>query len=358
MGLLYKPDWEEAKPRFLSWWSGEYFGRCAMSVQAPRTVQPSLRPPARPADPVDRWTDLDYIAALNEYRHATTFYGGEAFPIWNGGYPGHTSIPAFLGCPVSLDHATGWWDPVLTDDDWEVTSVRLDTDGRWWKFAVDLLRTASQASAGKSIPSIGALGGCGDTLAALRGTWNLLHDCVERPDRVRASELHLMTQWCEVYRTFHEIIRSSAGGSTCWFELWSPGRFYASQCDFSYMISPRMFRDLFLPALAMQTEFLDHSVYHLDGIGAFLHVPALLELPGIQAIQVLPGAGKPSPLHYLDTLKQVQAGGKNLHISIPPEEVEKALSILSAKGLFIETSCASEEEARDLLKAAARWSKP
>jgi hypothetical protein len=307
---------------------------------------------------VDRWTNLDYIVALNEYQHATTFYGGEAFPIWNGGYPGHTSIPAFLGCPVSLDHATGWWDPVLTDDEWDVTSVRLDTDGRWWKFAVDLLRTASQASAGKSIPSIGALGGCGDTLAALRGTWNLLHDCVERPDRVRASELHLMTQWCEVYRMFYDILTNSDGGSTCWFELWSPGRFYASQCDFSYMISPRMFRDLFLPALEKQTEFLDHSVYHLDGIGAFAHVPALLELPGIQAIQALPGAGKPSPLHYLDTLKQVQAGGRNLHISIPPEEVERALSILSSKGLFIETSCASEEEARDLLKAAERWSKP
>lgn len=358
MGLLHKQDWEETKQRFLSWWNGEYFGRCAMSVTAPRATQPSLQPPTRPADPVDRWTNLDYIAALNEYQHAATFYGGEAFPIWSGGYPGHTSIPAFLGCPVTLDHATGWWDPVLTDDDWDVTSVRLDTDGRWWKFAVDLLRTASQASAGKSIPSIGALGGCGDTLAALRGTWNLLHDCVERPDRVRASELHLMTQWCEVYEEFYDIIRSSAEGSTCWFELWSPGRFYASQCDFSYMISPKMFRDLFVPALEKQTEFLDHSVYHLDGIGAFVHVPALLKLPGIQAIQVLPGAGKPSPLHYLETLKQVQVGGKNLHISIAPEEVESALSLLSAKGLFIETWCATEEEARDLLKAAERWSKP
>jgi len=358
VGLLHKQDWEETKQRFLSWWNGNYFGRCAMSVTAPRATLPSLQPPTHPADPVDRWTNLDYIAALNEYQHATTFYGGEAFPIWSGGYPGHTSIPAFLGCPVTLDHATGWWDPVLTDDDWDVTSVRLDTDGRWWKFAVDLLRTASEASAGKSIPSIGALGGCGDTLAALRGTWHLLHDCVERPDRVRASELHLMTQWCEVYGEFYDIIRSSAEGSTCWFELWSPGRFYASQCDFSYMISPKMFRDLFVPALEKQTEFLDHSVYHLDGIGAFVHVPALLKLPGIQAIQVLPGAGKPSPLHYLETLKQVQAGGKNLHISIAPEEVESALSLLSAKGLFIETWCATEEEARDLLKAAERWSKP
>jgi hypothetical protein len=358
MGLLYKPDWEETKHRLLAWWSGEYFGRCAMAVTAPRADQPNLKPPAPPANPVNRWTDLDYIAALNEYWHATTFYGGEAFPVWGGGYPGHTSIPAYLGCPVTLDEKTGWWDPILHDDDWDVTSLQIDTTGRWWQFTLDLLRTASEAAAGKSIPSIGAFGGCGDTLAALRGTWKLLHDCVDRPERVRAAELCLMEQWCTVYETFYRIIRDAAEGSTGWFELWSPGRFYASQCDFSYMISPRMFRELFVPALEKQTQFLDHSVYHLDGMGAFAHVPTLLELPGIQAIQVLPGAGKPSPLHYLDTLREVQAGGKNLHITISAGEVASALSLLSAKGLFIETSCASEEEANDLLKAAERLSRP
>ncbi len=26
------------------------------------------------------------------------FYGGEAFPVWTGGYPRHTAIPAGLGC--------------------------------------------------------------------------------------------------------------------------------------------------------------------------------------------------------------------------------------------------------------------
>jgi hypothetical protein len=358
VGLLYKEDWEGTQQRYLSWWSGEYFGRCGLWVSAPRAQAPALRAPLRPSDPVERWTNLDYLAALNEYQHASTYYGGESFPIWSGGYPGHTSIPAFLGCPVSLDHATGWWDPVLTEEDWDVTSLQLDTEGRWWRFAMELLRTAAQASAGKSIPSVGALGGCGDTLAAVRGSLALLYDCAERPDRVCTAELHLMAQWCEVYRTVHDLLGGPSAGSTCWFGLWSPGRFYASQCDFSYMISPRMFRDLFVPALEMQTQFLDHSVYHLDGIGAFTHVPALLELPGIQAIQVLPGAGKPSPLHYLDTLQQVQSGGKNLHISLPPQEVETALSLLHAKGLFIETWCDTEEEARDLLRAVEGWSKP
>ena len=344
MSLLYKPDWEEAQQHYLAWWAGESFGRCALAVTAPRADAPALSPPQPPADPVQRWTDLDYLSALNEYHHATTYYGGEAFPIWHLGYPGHVAIPTFLGCPLTLDTETGWWDPILKGETWDFRSLQLDREGYWWKFGQALLRRAAQESRGKSIPSIGAFGGCGDTLAALRDSMQLLYDVATMPDLVRETELYLMEQWIEVYEGFHQIVREAAGGSAGWFSLWSPGRFYASQCDFSYMISPRMFREM------------DHSVYHVDGIGAFNHVPVLCELSRLQALQILPGAGKPSPLHYLDTCRYVQSHGKNLHITIPCEEVETALELLSARGLFIETSCETEEQARWLLRQAEKWS--
>jgi hypothetical protein len=122
------------------------------------------------------------------------------------------------------------------------------------------------------------------------------------------------------------------------------------------MISPKMFRNLFLPVIERWTQGLDHSIYHVDGVEAFKHIPALADLPGIQAFQILPGAGKPSPLYYVDTLKLVQSRGKNLQISIGPEEVEPALEMLSARGLFISTSCESEDQARHLLKMTEKWS--
>ncbi len=360
MSLLYKPDWNEAKEHFLAWWEGEAFGRCGLAVTAPLANPPAVEPPTFPTDPVQRWTDLDFISALNSYHHATTFYGGEAFPVWEAGYPGHAAIPAFLGCPTTLDMETGWWDPIFTDDDWDVRSLLIDRDGYWWKWTLEMLHRAAQESAGRSLPSIGAFGGCGDTLAALRGTWDLLFDVKRVPDRVLQAELHLMEMWEEVYETFYQIVSRDAGGSslgsTCWFRLWSPGRFYSTHNDFSYMISPTMFGELFVPAIERQTRFLDHTVHHVDGISAFRHIPMLLELPRLQAYQILPGAGKPSPLHYLDTLRLVQAGRRNLHITIPPEEVEPALELLSARGLFIQTHCETEEQARHLLKQAEKWS--
>ena len=357
MSLLYKEDWDEAEQRYLAWWAGEAMDRCAIAVTAPREDASDDPPPTPPEDPTAKWTDIDYICRSNEYRHSHTFYGGEAFPIWHGGYPGIKSIPAFLGCPVTVGPDTAWIEPILTESEPDVRELKLQKDGRWWKIALDLLRVAARESAGRSIPSTGAFGGSGDTLSCLRGNRQLLFDLVDRPDWVREADMFLMEMWIEVFEAFHEIAREAAGGSAGWFALWSPGRFYAAQNDFSYMISPAMLQDIFLPVIQRQTEFLDHTVYHVDGVCAFIHVDALCELPRLQALQILPGAGKPGPLHYMEVLKRVQSKGKNLHISIRADEVRTALEQLSARGLFIETWCETEAQARQLLEDARRWSR-
>ncbi|MCE5259620.1 MAG: hypothetical protein LLG44_11300 [Chloroflexi bacterium] len=357
MSLLYKPDWKDVKQHYLAWWAHEAIGRCGMAVYAPRDNSLVLEPPQQPENPVDCWVDLDYVTARNRYTHERTYYGGEALPHWSGGYAGQNSLATYLGCPITLDRETGWIDPILFGDDWDVTRLKIDRDGYWWKYNTALLERSVIEAQGKSLPVIGAFGGPGDTLAWLRGTQQLLLDVALEPERVLAAEHYLMDLWIEVYEYTYRIVHATAEGSTGWFGLWSPGKFYASQCDFSYMISPTMFAKLFIPVIERQTNYLDDTVYHVDGICAFAHVPALLELPRLQALQILPGAGKPSPLHYLDTLRLVQSKGRNLHITIPPEEVEEALGLLSARGLFIETWCSSETQAKDLLRNAEKWSR-
>ena len=359
MKLTYKDDWEAARERYLNWWHGEYIGRAGMWVTAPKDSQPGTPPPQEPADPVRRWTDLDYIAALNDYQHRSTHFGGEALPVWTTGYPGHISIPAFLGCPCQLDHNTGWWDPILLDRDWRPEDLRLNEETGWYAFGLKALERGTRESIGKSIPSIGAFGGSGDTLSALRGTERLLLDLVDRPGRVRETEKRLMDIWIAVFESFHSIVApASHGGTTCYFNLWAPGKFYGVHNDFSYMISTAMFEDLFLPEIRRQTEFLDYTVYHVDGIGAFKHVPLLCQIDTIQAFQILPGSGQPSPLHYREILETVQKAGKNLHITIAPDEVEAALDMLSASGLFIKVKRASSEtEAKKLIETTQKKSR-
>ena len=356
MTLEFKPDWDETKARFRAWWDHEYFGRAAIGVTAPRTDPPASPAPPDATNLEEQWFDIDLISRRQLHGMSQTFFGGEAVPIWHGGYPGHTAIPTYLGCHCELDMHTGWWHPIIGDEGPEVASLALDRSCREYRHALALLRRAASDARGRCLVSVGAFGGCGDTLAALRDTEPLLMDCVERPDWVREADLFLMEMWCEYYEEVYQLVREVDEGSTCWFGLWSPGKTYAVQNDFSYNIGPAMFRELFVPALRLQTEWLDHTVYHVDGINAFRHVEALCELPRLQALQILPGAGKPSPLHYMDTLRDVQAAGKNLHITLPIDEVRPALEQLSARGLFIGTRAETEEQARELLEDAERWS--
>jgi len=292
-----------------------------------------------------------------EHYLAHTWFGGEAFPSWQAGYPGHESLPAFLGCRVDLDFDTGWVHPILLDEAIEYKCLELREDNPRFRHALRAQEHAVREARGKSIPAIVcAFGGSGDMLAWLRGSERLLYDIMDRPDEVLAAEMHLMDLWIRVYDRFYELVREGAEGSTTWYPLWAPGRFYSPQNDFAYMISPGQFRDIFLPGIEKQLAHLDYSIYHLDGVGNFNHLDSLLELPGLNAVQVLPGAGKPSALHYMPELRKIQAAGKNLDIFIAPAEVEQALRDLLARGLFIHTWCATEAEGRELLKKAGQWS--
>lgn len=356
--LKFKNDWAATRERFELWWRHEYFGRCSLAVTAP-LANPTERPAPPPAKTIEeQWYDLDAITSRNDYHFSKTFFGGEALPIWHPGYPGIATIPTILGCPFRLDMHTGWHDPLLNDPDgFDIRSVHLDEEHPAYQYHMAVLHRAAKESAGKSIPSVGAFYHGGDTLAALRGTEQLLIDCIERPEVVRDAEDWLMEMWCEFYERSYTAVNGSAQGSVSWMGLWAPGKTYAVSNDFSYNISTQMFQELFLPAIERQLHFLDYSIYHVDGVNAFRHVPTLCKLPHLQAIQILPGDGQPSPLYFMETLKLVQAAGKNLHITIPPEEVEFALAQLSARGLFIQTSTSTELEARTLLANVERWSR-
>jgi len=205
MGLLYKGDWEQTKENYRKWWVFEYFGRCAIAVYAPKKNPPDIPRPPEPESIEQKWYDLDYISQVNDYNLSHTFFGGEALPIWNGDYPGHTAIPTYLGCPVHLDFRTGWWTPILNEEQLEFEHLKINQQHPDYQFALKLLKRGVAEAKGKCLVSIGAFGGCGDTLAALRGTEKLLFDCMDRPERVREAEIFLMDMWCKHYDSLYRI---------------------------------------------------------------------------------------------------------------------------------------------------------
>jgi hypothetical protein len=353
--MEYKPDWDSAAERFNAWWAGEVIDRVALQVTAPKANHPP-RPVPAPQHLEERWTNVEYVVEAAEAGMEATFYGGEAMPIF---WPnlGPDVFSAYLGCALIFAPGTSWAMPNILDWD-HPPPLALDPDNRWWGLTLRMIERAMESAPGRYFVGLTDLHGGMDALSAMRGREQLCLDLIERPDTVRSvMEQRITPLWFEVYEGMWQSIRKKQTGSTTWFSVWSPGRWYPTSCDFAALISPEMFDAFVLPDILAEVAWLDHSLYHLDGPDAIVHLDSLLNIPKLGGIQWVPGARYASMLEWVPLLKRIQQAGKLLHLSVGPQEVEPLLKELSPKGLMLNTACATEAEARALLKNAAAWTR-
>jgi hypothetical protein len=165
-----------------------------------------------------------------------------------------------------------------------------------------------------------------------------------------------MLQWArEMFEESFGIVESYQQGHADWLCLWVPGRFHSLQCDLSLMLSPRMFRDLFLEELREECRCLDYSFYHLDGSGALIHLDALLSIAELDGIQWNPEPTVPAdPVHFAPVLRRIQEAGKKLYLSCSPDRIRPLLEAICKEGVFLSVACKTQEQARQALRELER----
>jgi len=347
--LQWKPDWDQARQALTAWW--EHRG-LALAVTAPKD-EPGETPLQPAVDPVAAWTDANAFTRRAIYDLSRTYFGGAAFPaLWTTiGGPG--SLGLFLGAIGRPAPDTLWYEPVIHDPDTH-SALRLDREGAWWKRHFDVLEQATRENRGRYLVGLPDLIENIDTLAQLRDGQTLLMDLLERPDWVKDQIARINQCFFEVYDAMLPYARDSWGGTTYTaFGLWAQGKVAKVQCDFSCMISSKMFQEFVVPSLTEQCAWIDYSMYHLDGTTALHHLDSLLEIEPLDAIQWTPGAGHPgggSPEWY-DIYRRIKAAGKSVQaIDVAPAEIAPLIDAVGPEGMYIlVTGCATETEARLLV---------
>ncbi|MDZ7358952.1 MAG: hypothetical protein ONB33_15255, partial [candidate division KSB1 bacterium] len=102
---------------------------------------------------------------------------------------------------------------------------------------------------------------------------------------------------------------------------------------------------------------LDYSIYHWDGPGQIPHLEILLDIPELDGIQWVPGAGQPGPgsPKWFPLYHRIQKRGKLLVLSVvDKKDVLNLVENLSPRGLLIQTQCDNEDEARELIARVER----
>ena len=356
MQLAGKPDWDRVQERYEAYWHGEIIDRPLVQIRAPVPEPTPSDEPAGEHDLVDWYTNPERVIPRLGQQVDNIYWCGDAFPHV---FPVATRLvaieAAYLGCPYHIHPANrvAWIEPIV--DDWEdLPNLEADEDNFWWKATATLLELGAQQGVGRYHVGIPDMQGGGQIAFMLRGQQRMAVDLYDYPEQVKHLVRKVNEAWHYYYKRCYEIIHRWQEGHLDFLSVYSSRPAVAVECDASAMISPKMFQEFFLGALEQQTEWVERTIYHLDGPNQLVHLNEFLALPKLDGIQWGPGAGGGRMSDWIPLLKQIQDSGRLLRLSASPEEVVPLLRELKPEGVLLTTSCPSVAEADALLAEVNR----
>ncbi len=333
--LAWKPDWPACQQNLIRWWKHQGMALCLEVIREQR--REDIPVPEVPADLEVRWTNARYRCDAAEGVMAGLDYWAEAFPYFDTQI-GPGSLGTFLGSQPNFAVDTVWYEPCI-DDPARTAPIRFAKHQQWFDAHMALIDEGLARARGRYLVGIPDLIENLDTLAALRGDGNLLYDLLDRPTWVLERLEEIKAAYFQVFDLFYAKVHTAEGGNAfSAFHIWGPGKTAKVQCDITASLSPQMFRRFVQPTLREQCEYLDYSLYHLDGTNARQHVEPLLEIDALDAIEWTPQAGKPGggdPCWY-ELYRRILAGGKSVQaVGVRPEEVVSLVDAVGPQGLFV-----------------------
>lgn len=355
--LEWKPDFARTVERFEAWWQGDIVDRPPVTLHV-LPSRPYQGPTRQHASLRERWTDVEYVVDSAIAWMACCDYVGDSFPIfWPNLGPEITAT--LFGCELEFSETTSWSKPIVHDvDGWlQVLQMEPDFDNPYWQTIERMTDYAIQRSEGRYIVGITDLHGNYDILAALRDPQALCLDMVDAPDLVMQASEQAVKAFVQSFERSYAKVAAAGFGSTTWTPAYHQGAFYVPSCDFWLMVSPEMAREMILPCILQEMEPLERSIFHLDGVGALKHLPLLLEIPQLQAVQWVYGAGQGPAARWIDVYRRCLQAGKS--VQVLAENAQDALSVLEAVGakgvwLTVGEAFRSVEEAEAFLREVER----
>jgi hypothetical protein len=321
--------WSKVEADWSAWWASE--------IDRPMVILQTLDTTVN-ADPVEFSTDFmlhkpmaEFILYFQKRLESIQFYG-DSYPNWLP-YFGPGIVSGFLGGPVkpSAEQVTVWFEvdkPIAYDD----LHMQYDAGNPWWRRVLEATSAAVDSWGNNVAIGHTDMGGVMDILASFRTTNSLLYDLYECPDEVIRCSRDITQAWLRYYDETYKIVKATGRGTSFWAPLLSKGRGYMLQCDFSAMISPKMFEQFALDDLTTLCNSLDHAFYHLDGPGAVRHLDILLSIKSLKGIQWVPGSGCPGHSNWLPLLKRIRDGRKLCQIYVNPSNALTVAREIGSKG--------------------------
>lgn len=339
--MNYKKNWEETKQHFDAWWKGENADGPLMRINARRDK------PLHELAFVEDTTDYSqwYLNVERKTNQAKNFYA-QFEPIADS-YPnfdlnlGAGSLALYLGCEPKFTRETVWFEPCI--DDYEGLELKFDPENKWFKKHLEMLRLQVELTRDTDIKgAIPDIIENIDILSAMRDPQETCYDLYDEPEAVKKAIDQINDAYMPCYDAMYDILKFD-GDYSAWncFSVIGKGKTAKVQCDMCALLSKEHFDEFVLEGLREQTSKLDNAIYHLDGEECFHHLPSLLSIEGIKAIQWTPGDGSEQggSEHWFPLYDKIRDAGKSLWIEISEREkiepqIDKIIKRYGSKGIY------------------------
>jgi len=269
---------------------------------------------------------------------------------------GPGTLATFLGSQPRIEPSTVWFEPTIehVEPPESLPPFTFDPNNEWYVHMAEFLRGSVKRADGAYLVPLPDLIENIDILASLRDNQVLMMDMIMRPKWVLEKLQEINQVYFEAFDALCDIVRATDGSNAFGaFSVWGPGKSAKVQCDASAMFSPVMFKQFVVPSLSEQCEWLDFSLFHLDGHQCIPHLDHLLEIDALDAIEWtpdpnVPGGGDP---HWYPMYKRILDAGKCVQaIGIRHEEIEPLIDAVGPDGLYIMTHFQDEQSVEKVAK--------
>ena len=355
MELQGKADFESAMKRIDAWFAHEMIDRPPVrfaehnaDFAGAHTLAGRTWPDLRA-----RWFDAEFqvdffIASIR----GRTFFG-ETFPVF---WPnlGPNVYAAFHGAELDYGDVTSWIRHCVHERA-DVKRLKFSRDNVYFQKIEELTRAALQECDGKFMVGYTDLHGSLDCAADWRDPQQLCLDIVDCPELVHELVNLANDNFLPVFDHYDSVLKAHGQMSVTWMGIPARGKMHVSSCDFTNMVSTKVFDEFYLPSLLAEVRHMTHNIFHLDGKGMLRHLDRILAIPEIRAIQWVHGVGDDAPImQWLPVIKKIQAAGKGVIVDLRLHELEPFIAATEPEGLYLCIS-APESIQPDVLRRLETW---
>ncbi len=345
----WKQNLAETKQHYIDWWNHK-----GIILNMWEHLQDGVRPhadipmPEAPRDMEQKWFDPEWRSRFLDWYVAHSSLMADILPVANTQL-GPGSLAAILGGRLEGGEDTIWIHPAPDFKD----EIIFDRDNANWLLHKSLLKACKERAQGHYYVGMPDLMEGLDVLAALKGTDTVLLDMVMNPEQTERQLQQINDIYFQVFDELYDIIREGDEMAFCYFSSWAPGKMTKLQSDISTMFSESDYRRFVQPFIREQCQRIPYTLYHLDGVGAIRHLPALLEIPELKAIQWTPGVGEPQggSSKWYGLYRQILESGKSLMACwVTLDELKPLLDHIGGDGVHLEMDFHNEKEIEQAMR--------